>query len=231
LFPTEVGVLDELAEGIVTSIRPTARLAIAVLARVAEDLVPGHLTAGEAPPSAMRQAAIIRGAEGALNGWCESFGLGAGMLAATVAAMREISGCEPGVVAPSGISALGAGDRSLEWRVAVLDAIRGRLEPLERIRTALELSETELGSLFGVSRQAVSQWREKGIPATRAEAVAHILQTVDLLDRKLASGRLPLVARRPADRLGGRSILQALAADPQGTHEIFAAAFDWSSSA
>lgn len=229
-FASEVHTLDGLAEGLDLAIRPTARLAVAVLARVAEDLVPGQLPSGEMPLGALRQAGVIRGAEAALTGWAVAFGLGAGMLCSLVAALRELGGA-PGVAAPGGLSELGRGDRAVQWRVATLDAITGRLEPLERIRTALELSETELGSLFGVSRQAVAQWREKGIPANRADALAHVLQTVDLLDRKIAAGRLPLIARRPADRLGGKSILQSLASDPAGTHAVFAAAFDWSSGA
>lgn len=230
-LPAEAATLDGLADGLAMAMRPSARLAVAVLSRVAEDLVPGQLPADGIPIDAMRQAGVIRGAEAALLGWCVTYGFGVGMLASLVAALRDLAGIGPAIPGPSGATALGTGDRALDWREAVLDAMRGRLEPLERIRTALELSETELGTLFGVSRQAVSQWREKGIPASRADAVAHVLQTVDLLDRKIATGRLPLIARRPAERLAGRSILQALADDPSGTHAVFAAAFDWSSTA
>jgi len=35
------------------------------------------------------------------------------------------------------------------------------------VAETLELSETELGRLFGVSRQAVGQWRERGVPSNR----------------------------------------------------------------
>ena len=226
----EVTTLDGLAPGMALAMRPTARLVVAVLTRVAEELVPGQLPVQGSLPE-VRQTAVIRGAEAALLGWCSAFSLGVGMLASMAAALREMDGTSAGIPGPPGMTELGAGPRALEWRVAVLDAVRGRLEPLERIRVALELTETELGAMFGVSRQAVSQWREKGIPASRSDAVAHVLQTVDLLDRKLATGRLPLIARRPADRLGGRSLLEALSQDPSGTHAAFAAAFDWSRSA
>lgn len=230
-FAAEVAILDGLADGLWSAMRPTARLAVAVLGRVAESLVPGQLPAGQAPIPALRQAAVIRAGEAALNGWAATHGLGIGMIAGACASLRELGDCPPAISAPGGLTELGASTRAMAWRVAILDALMARLEPLERIRTGLELSETELGALFGVSRQAVSQWREKGIPANRADAVAHVLQTVDLLERKLVAGRLPLVARRPADRLGGKSILQALTDDPAGTHAVFAAAFDWSTGA
>gem|GEM_PF-885158 len=230
-FAEQVSLLDGLQQGLSLAMRPTARLAVAVLSRVAEELVPGHLPSGSAPVDGIRQFAVFRGGEAVLDGWCAAFGLGSGMVAATAWSVRELGGCEPAIASPPGLTTMGSGDRAVRWRGAVLDAVCGRLEPLERIRTVLELSETELGWLFGVSRQAVSQWRQKGVPANRTDAVAHVLQTVDLLDRKLAGGRVPLIARRPADRLGGRSILQSLADDPAGTHAIFAAAFDWSSGA
>ena len=35
---------------------------------------------------------------------------------------------------------------------------------LDPIAETLELSETELARLFGVSRQAVGQWRERACP-------------------------------------------------------------------
>lgn len=229
-LPAEITTLDDLSGGIELAMRPTARLAVAVLSRVAEELVPGHLPM-TGPLDRIREIAVIAGAEAALLGWCAVYGPGVGMLASMAAVLREVDESATGIPGPPGLTELGAGERALDWRMAVLDAVRGRLEPLERIRVALELSETELGALFGVSRQAVSQWREKGIPASRADAVAHVLQTVDLLDRKLATGRLALIARRPAERLAGRSILQALTEDPSGTHATFAGAFDWSRSA
>ena len=36
---------------------------------------------------------------------------------------------------------------------------------LDPIAERFELTETELGRLFGVSRQAVGQWRERGVPS------------------------------------------------------------------
>jgi transcriptional regulator with XRE-family HTH domain len=227
----DVATLDELERGISTAMRPAARIAVAVLGRVASDITPGHVAAGDVPVEALRRAAVLQGSEAVLNGWCLHLGLGCGMLAGAAASITQMSGSGPTLPVPAGVTALGAGDRAMDWRIAVLEALAGRLEPLERIRVALELSETELGALFGVSRQAVAQWREKGIPANRSDAVAHVLQTVDLLDRKLKAGRLPLIARRPTARLGGRSILQALTSDPAGTHEVFASAFDWASAA
>ena len=42
---------------------------------------------------------------------------------------------------------------------------------LDPIAETLELNETELARLFGVSRQAVGQWRERGVPSNRMAKV------------------------------------------------------------
>ncbi len=227
----EVEGLDSLERTLQSSVRSAARLLVAVLSRVAEDLTPGEIPPGRVEVATLREMAVLRGADALLTGWVEEFGVGAGTLAAMAAAIRETSDASTPVEPPKGLAIRVEGISPAAWRTAVVDAMGNRLEPLERIRRALELTESELGELFGVSRQAVTQWRQKGIPATRADAVAHVLQAVDLLDRKLKSGRLPLVARRPAERLGGRTILEALTADPAGTHAILASAFDWSTAA
>ncbi len=104
--------------------------------------------------------------------------------------------------------------------------------PLRRLIEAFDLSKTELGSLFGVRRQAVDQWLDRGVPADRQEKVQTLLAVVDLLDRKLKPGRLPGVARRPADAYGGKTMLELIEA---GRHDELLRrvreSFDWSSAA
>lgn len=104
--------------------------------------------------------------------------------------------------------------------------------PLRRLIEALDLSKTELGSLFGVRRQAIDQWLERGVPAERQEKVQTLLAVVDLLERKLKPGRLPGVARRPAEVYGGETMLGLIAADRhRELLEQVRASFDWASAA
>jgi hypothetical protein len=104
--------------------------------------------------------------------------------------------------------------------------------PLRRLIDAFELSKTELGSLFGVRRQAVDQWLERGVPAERQEKVQTLLAIADLLERKLKPGRLAGVARRPADAYGGKTMLDMIAADKhRELLELVRDSFDWASAA
>ncbi len=83
---------------------------------------------------------------------------------------------------------------------------------LDRVLRVWGLSRTELGELFGVSRQAVSKWIRDGVPSDRATAVADIEAITDLLDRYLKRDRIAAVVRRRADGLGGRSLLELVGA-------------------
>lgn len=104
--------------------------------------------------------------------------------------------------------------------------------PLRRVMDAFELSKTELGSLFGVRRQAVDQWLERGVPAERQEKVQTLIAITDLLERKLKPGRLAGVARRPADAYGGNTMLELIAADRhRELLELVRESFDWASAA
>src|SRR3954449_3246693 len=87
---------------------------------------------------------------------------------------------------------------------------------LDPIAETFELSETELGRLFGVSRQAVGQWRERGVPSNRMAKVATVAAICDLLNHRLKPERIPGAARRPAAAYGGLSILEMIERDPPG---------------
>ena len=104
--------------------------------------------------------------------------------------------------------------------------------PLRRLMDAFELSKTELGSLFGVRRQAVDQWLERGVPSERQEKVQTLIAIADLLERKLKPGRLAGVARRPADAYSGMTMLELIAADQhRELLELVRESFDWASAA
>ena len=104
--------------------------------------------------------------------------------------------------------------------------------PLRRLMDTFGLSKTALGSLFGVRRQAVDQWLERGMPADRQEKVQTLIAIVDLLERKLKPGRLAGVARRPADAYGGKTMLELISADRhRELLELVRESFDWASAA
>lgn len=100
-----------------------------------------------------------------------------------------------------------------QWVAALVDELhhllRGR--QLERVARLWDLSRTELGTLFGVSRQAASRWVAEGIPADRAGQVADVAAITDLLERYLKRDRIPAVVRREAAQLDDRSLFEVVA--------------------
>ena len=109
-------------------------------------------------------------------------------------------------------------------------AVRDRL--LHGIEEPLALSKTQLGRLFGVSRQAVDGWHRNGIPATRQAKAATVAATVDLLSHRLKRERLPGIARRRARAYGGLSMLEMIERDRhEELHELTRRSFDWAASA
>jgi DNA-binding XRE family transcriptional regulator len=103
---------------------------------------------------------------------------------------------------------------------------------LDPIAARFELTETELGQLFGVSRQAVGQWRERGIPSNRMVRVTTVAAIGDLLGHQLKPERIPGIARRPADAYGGLSMLEMI---ERGREDellrMIRRTFDWASPA
>jgi hypothetical protein len=79
--------------------------------------------------------------------------------------------------------------------------------PLQRTVRLWDLSATQLGSMFGISRQAASKWLADGAPASRRDQVALLGQATDLLDQWVKRERIPAVVRRPVESLGGRTRL------------------------
>jgi hypothetical protein len=98
---------------------------------------------------------------------------------------------------------------SREWLRALTDDLDRELrrDPLERLLALWDLSATEAARAFSVSRQALSKWRRAGVPAERIPALMELSEATDLLDRRVKRERIPAVVRRPADNLGGRSLL------------------------
>src|SRR6266576_2269808 len=102
---------------------------------------------------------------------------------------------------------------------------------LDPIAETFELSETELGRLFGVSRQAVGQWRERGVPSNRMAKVTTVAAIGDLLRHRLKRERIPGIARRPAEVYGGLSMLEMIKRDRQDElQELIRSSFHWAAS-
>lgn len=106
------------------------------------------------------------------------------------------------------------------------------VHPLRRIMEAFDLSKTDTGRLFGVSRQAIDHWLAHDVPAERTEKVTALLALLDILERRLRAGRLPGVARRAADAYGGLTMLELIAADRHDELlDVTRASFEWHSAA
>ncbi len=85
--------------------------------------------------------------------------------------------------------------------------------PLRRAMTALELTSSDMAGLMGVKRQAVDKWLLAGPPVDRSEKIGTISEVSDILRHRLRTGMPAVVARRPADAYGGRTMLELIAAD------------------
>jgi ribosomal protein S16 len=101
-----------------------------------------------------------------------------------------------------------------DWLDAFAEAFERRRSghEIERILGVWDLSQSEAGRLFGVTRQAVAKWLHEGVPIDRTEQVSNLAAATDLLVRYLKRDRIPAVVRRPASGLGDRSLVELWAA-------------------
>ncbi len=115
---------------------------------------------------------------------------------------------------------------------AVLDELSGRGSELARLMAGWQLSVSDVARLFGVTRQAVQQWLEDGVPAARQPKLLQILRIGDLLERNLQPSRIPAVVRSDAAAFGGLSMLESIAGDRHDELlESVERSFDWASTA
>ncbi len=82
--------------------------------------------------------------------------------------------------------------------------------------TVFGLSPEGAGRLFGISRQAVNLWLQRGVPAERLASVGRVADLGHRLTRTFRKERLPEIARTPMPGLGGRSILETIASEGIG---------------
>lgn len=120
-------------------------------------------------------------------------------------------------------------------RVAALTAApAGQLAAadLARALRVLDISLSEAGRLFGVSRSAVEQWLQRGVPPARLARAANLARIADILERNLKPERIAAVVREPAEAYGGKSLLD-LVRDGRDdeARALLEQAFDWSRTA
>lgn len=100
---------------------------------------------------------------------------------------------------------------------------------LARILAVWQLNQSQAGSLFGVSRQAVAKWVASGVPTSRVETIADLAAATDLLVRYLQRDRIPAVVRRATPALGGESLLDLVASSrSRDVLDVCRAMFDFS---
>ncbi|HZM54746.1 MAG TPA: hypothetical protein VFC03_06930 [Acidimicrobiales bacterium] len=186
---------------------------------------------GQLRESGYREALLYRCMSSPMSGWVASFGFGRGVAASVAACGREMRTELRPIAPPGGIAPELVRADFGEFVRRAMTSLRLDEEPLTVIGRELGLNKRELGGVFGVSRQAVGDWMDKGVPSQRMSDVSTALKVVQVMSRKLKPGRLPLVAHRPAPAFGGKTLLEALHDDPQDALSKVDEAFDWSGTA
>lgn len=156
--------------------------------------------------------------------------VGLGTCAALIQKVREVTpGLRPIALTVSELPHWDQSDSQIRaFRRHVNSALSGSDPDLERIKEVFNLSLTQLGEVLGVSRQAVSQWLENGVPEERLEKVATVASVADLLRHRLRPDRIPGVVRREAKAYDGLSALGMIQQDRhQQLLESVRASFDW----
>lgn len=172
-------------------------------------------------------------ADAPFSRWAALRGLEEGVVLHALASLRSLLPDTPPLDPPvvGGVMPISELD-TRQFLAAVRRSLNAQQPPLERIRDVFDLNYTELGSLFGVSRQGAKDWLERGVPTDRQDKVAAVAATVDLLERKLKADRIPGIARRPADAYDGQTMLELIAQDRhQELLNIIRRSFDWATAA
>ena len=170
--------------------------------------------------------------EAPFSPWVTHFGAGRGVAVFLLSEVRQaIPGLDP-IPLPKGASGLAHWDVNegdfARFARLVWQELQGEESLLTHIARVFQLTVTDLANLFGVSRQAVSQWLEEDIPSSRQPKALTVAHIADLLERNLSSSRIPAIARSPAPAYGGGSMVDMIAADRhEELLDIVRESFDW----
>lgn len=169
--------------------------------------------------------------------WVQAVGEGPGIAVHLIAAVRRFTGRSPVPVPEQLVAPLlfAETSRSLDpasfLRLAYRE-LESERDPLDRIADLFDLTDTDLGRAFAVSRQRVGQWREEGVPVSHQPKLNAIARIADLLERNLVLERIPGIVRTPAPAFGRRTLLEQI---EQGRHEDALRrvedSFDWAKTA
>ncbi len=96
---------------------------------------------------------------------------------------------------------------------------RAGISDLTSVLATFQASPREVGDIFNVSRQAVDQWTEGGVPSNRIAEVGRVADVTRRLRHTFKRERIPEIVRRPNPGLGGESVLAVLG-QPQGTARV-----------
>lgn len=189
---------------------------------------------GRRRPSAWADALPL---EAPFSPWAERFGRGLGCAIAFIAYLRSQLAIGAPLTLPTGEAEPNVRDEPTAESVRrflrfAVQEIGREQSLLSRIAELFELSRTELGRLFGVRRQAVSQWLDAGVPPARAPKANAVARVADVLERNLRHERIPGVVRQSAEAYGGLTMLEMIERD---RHEelvrLVEEAFDWATAA
>jgi len=112
----------------------------------------------------------------------------------------------------------------MRWIVAHEQAFKRRgARDLRDVMQIFSLSSTDTGRLLGVTRQAVDQFVQKGVPVNRLADVGQIAQAARMLDGLFRSERIPQIVREPVPGLDGRTVLDIAQTEPQRIIELIEA--------
>ncbi len=84
-------------------------------------------------------------------------------------------------------------------------------ESLIHLMQVWGLSESEAANAFGVSRHVLLEW-VRGVPIEEGPALASLVSATAMLESSVKLENIAAVIRRPADTLGGRSLLEVACA-------------------
>ncbi|MYI70141.1 MAG: hypothetical protein F4103_15855 [Boseongicola sp. SB0673_bin_14] len=100
-------------------------------------------------------------------------------------------------------------ERSGQWLESFAEEFCRRLPSvsLNKVLGVWNLAGQEAADGFGVNQETLEGWLKHGVPADYAEPLAKLSAATDVLLHYLKAERIPAVVRRPADLLGGKSLM------------------------